>query len=178
MRVNLLRIGGVATGLLLIPLAAMQFTGEVEWSPADFLIAWLLLLVAGLLYLMVLKRMNVPVFNHAVAMAVGTALLLIWMNGAVGIIGSADNDANLMYGGVLAVGIAGAFLARFRPRGMALALFATALAQAVVTGIAIITGAGTPGSTPSELVLLNGLFIALWAGSGWLFRRGAHGYPA
>jgi hypothetical protein len=35
-----------------------------------------------------------------------------------------------MYIGVLAVGIIGAIIARLRPRGMARALFATALAQA------------------------------------------------
>jgi hypothetical protein len=43
------------------------------------------------------------------------AFILIWMNLAVGIIGSEDNPANLMYGGVLAVAIVGAFMVRFRP---------------------------------------------------------------
>ena len=55
--------------------------------------------------------------------------MLVWINLAVGIIGSEDNPANLMYGGVLAVGVAGAVAARFRPGGMARALAATALAQ-------------------------------------------------
>ena len=78
-----------------------------------------------------------------------------------------------MYGGVLAVGIIGAIIARFQPHGMARALFATALAQAGVAAIALIARLGLPYSGPAELVLLNGFFIACFAGSAWLFRRAA-----
>ena len=67
------------------------------------------------------------------------------MNLAVGIIGTEDNPANLMYGGVLAVGIVGAIIARFQPHGMARALVATALAQALVAVIALIAGLGFAG---------------------------------
>ena len=48
-----------------------------------------------------------------------------------------------MYGGVLAVGIVGAIIARFQPDGMARALVATALAQMVVAVIALIAGWGS-----------------------------------
>jgi hypothetical protein len=71
-------------------------------------------------------------YRAAVGVAVAAAFILVWMNLAVGIIGTEDNPANLMYGGVLAVGIIGALIARFQPDGMARALFATALAQALV----------------------------------------------
>jgi hypothetical protein len=80
-----------------------------------------------------------------------------------------------MYVGVLAVGIVGAIIARFRPHGMARALFATALAQALVAAIALIAGLGLPWSGPAEILVLNGFFIALFAGSAWLFRRAARG---
>jgi hypothetical protein len=49
-----------------------------------------------------------------------------------------------MYIGVLAVGIIGAIVARFRPHGMARALFATALAQALVAVIALLAGLVPP----------------------------------
>ncbi len=65
-------------------------------------------------------------------------------NGAVGIIGSEDNDANMLYFGVLAVGVVGALMARFRPIGMMLALIATALAQMLVAVIALTAGWGAP----------------------------------
>ncbi len=107
--------------------------------------------------------------------ALAAAFILVWVNGAVGIIGSEDNDANLMYYGVLAVGLIGTFVARFQPRGMA--LFAMALAQALVAVIALIAGLGSPWSGPLEILVLNGFFVALFVGSAWLFRRAVHGRP-
>lgn len=56
------------------------------------------------------------------------------MNGAVGIVGSEDNPANLMYGGVLAVGIVGAVIARFRAEGMARAQGSVALIALIAEG--------------------------------------------
>ena len=112
-------------------------------------------------------------YRSAAGVALATAIVLLWVNGAVGVIGSENNDANLMYFGVLGVGIIGAVIARFQPRGMALALFATATAQALVTLVAIVGGLGFPASGPLELFFLNGFFIALWVVSGWLYRAAA-----
>jgi len=103
------------------------------------------------------------------------ACILVWLSLGVGIIGSDGDPANLMYFGVLAVGIAGAIIARLQPRGMARALFAMACAQGVVAAIALIAGLGLPWSGPAEILALNGFFIALFAGSAWLFRRAARG---
>ena len=88
------------------------------------------------------------------------------MNLAVGIIGNENNPANLMHGGVLSVGIIGAIVARLQPLGMAHALVATALAQALVAVIALIIGLG-------NTLILTGLFVALWLTSAWLFRKAA-----
>jgi hypothetical protein len=95
----------------------------------------------------------------------------------VGIIGRDGDPANRMYFGVLAVGILGALVARFRASGMARALVVTALAQASVGLIALIAGMGRPWSGPLELSLLNGFFVAMFAASAWLFHRSAHGRP-
>ena len=111
--------------------------------------------------------------RSAVGVALATAVILLWVNGAVGVIGSENNDANLMYFAVLAVGIIGAVIARFQPRGMALALFATALAHALVTLIALIARLGYPASGPLEILGLNGYFIVLWVGAAWWFRKAA-----
>lgn len=62
------------------------------------------------------------------------------------IIGAETIAASLMYYGLLSVAIAGAFVARCRPRGMARAMFATALAQGSVGVIALSAGLGTEGS--------------------------------
>jgi hypothetical protein len=77
----------------------------------------------------------------------------------VGIIGKDGDPANLMYFGVLAVGILGALIARFQALGMARALLTTALAQALVTAMALIMGLGLPWSGPAEIAALNGFFI-------------------
>ena len=112
-------------------------------------------------------------YRSAVGVALVAALMLVWLSLGVGIIGADGDPANLMYFGVLAVGIFGALVARFRPRGMARTLVTVAFAQALVAGIAIVAGLGRPWSGPLELLLLNGFFVSLFAGSAWLFRRAA-----
>ncbi len=114
-------------------------------------------------------------YKIAVSVTIAAALILTWLSLGVGIIGRDGDPANLMYFGVLAVGIIGAVSARFRPRGMARALFATAIAQTTVAAISLTAGLGRPWSGPLELSVLNGFFVALFAGSAWLFRRAARG---
>ena len=163
--------------MLLLPLIAMQFTDEVVWDVTDFAIFGALLVGVGVTFELAARKTGNIAYRSAVGVALAGAFILVWVNGAVGIIGSENNDANLMYGGVLAVGLIGAFVARFRPRGMARALFATALAQAVVAMIALSLGLGSPWSGPLEILLLNGFFAALFVGSALLFREAARGGP-
>ncbi len=111
--------------------------------------------------------------KFAWVVAIAAVLLLVWLSLGVGIIGRDGDPANRMYFGVLAVGIVGALIARFRPQGMARALIATALAQAAVAVIALAGGLGRPWSGPLELSLLNGFFVGLFVGSAWLFNRAA-----
>jgi hypothetical protein len=119
--------------------------------------------------------LNRNAYLFAVGVALAAALILVWSSLGVGIIGADGDPANLMYFGVLAVGIVGAIVARFRPEGMARALFATALAQAQVAAIALILGLGLPWSPPVELLALNGFFVALFVGSALLFRHAGRG---
>ena len=85
-------------------------------------------------------------------------------------IGVEGDPFDLMYFAVLAVGIVGAIITRLQPRGMARALFATALAQALVTVIALIAGKHQSSvSSVPEILILNGFFIALFLGSARLF---------
>lgn len=120
---------------------------------------------------------NNTAYRAAIGVALMAAFLLVWLSLGVGIIGQDGDPANLMYLGVLVVGIIGAILARLQPYGMARTLVAMAIAQALVAAIALIAGLGLPWSGPAELLGLNGFFIALFAGSAWLFRRAARGQP-
>ena len=167
----------VAALILLLPLVAMQFTDEVNWSVADFAFAGAIMLGAGVAYELALRRTADSAYRAAAAVALAAVFILLWLSAGVGIIGKDGDPANLMYGGVLAVGIAGAVVARFRPAGMARALLATAVAQALVAGIALAAGLGRPWSGALEIVLLNGFFVALFVGSALLFRKAARGAP-
>jgi hypothetical protein len=155
--------------ILLLPLLAAP-----AWTLADFVIAGALIFGTGLTYELVARKAGNIAYRFAVGVALAAAFLLVWINLAVGIIGHSGDLANLMYVGVLAVGIVGAITARFRPHGMARALFATALAQALVAVIALIFGLGS-GSPPGVLgiLILNGFFVALFVGSALLFRYAA-----
>jgi hypothetical protein len=158
--------------ILLIPLLAAP-----AWNLADFVFAGALIFGTGLTFVLVARKAGNIAYRFAVGVALAAAFILVWLTGAVGIIGSEDNSANVMYFGVLAVGIVGAIAARFRPRGMARALFATALAQGLVSVIALIIPLGSPGSPPLEILALNGFFVGLFLGSAWLFRNAAREQP-
>jgi ABC-type cobalt transport system substrate-binding protein len=74
--------------ILLVPLIAMQFTNEVKWGPADFLIMGMMLLGTGLACEFVMRK--VTKFQHRLLLIAGilAALFLIWAELAVGIFGT------------------------------------------------------------------------------------------
>ena len=112
-------------------------------------------------------------YRLAIAVAVGTVLFLVWGIGALGIIGDGGRP-DRMYAGVLAVCAVGTVLARLRPRGMALALLATAVAQALVAVLALAAGLQhTEGASVIEILGLTAMYAGLFCLSAWLFRRAA-----
>ena len=74
--------------LLSIPLIAMQFTNEVDWSPFDFVVMGILLLGTGLMCELVMRRVKKTGYRIAIVGAVLIAFLLIWVELAVGIFGT------------------------------------------------------------------------------------------
>ena len=110
------------------------------------------------------KRKKHQTYKYAIGVAILAALLLFWVTGAVGIIGSEDNDANLMYHGILGIGLIGAVISRFRPEGMALAMTVTAGAQFIVFVVAWAAGWAFTGP-------ITVFFMVLWLRSEWLFRQ-------
>lgn len=162
--------------LLLIPLTAMQFTTEVNWTLFDFVVAGCLLFGTGVAYGVVSRKGGTASYRAGAAMALSAALLLTWMNLAVGIIGNENNPVNLLYFGVILVGLMGAVFARLKPRGMATALYVTALAQTLVPFAALLYMRPVFLSYESLLgllgiFLLNTFFVALFLGSAFLFQQ-------
>ena len=74
--------------LLLIPLIAMQFTGEVNWTIFDFLVAAILLLGTGIMFELAIRKIKNIKFRVAAFVIILVSLLLIWVELAVGIFGS------------------------------------------------------------------------------------------
>ena len=153
---------GVPVLLLILPAIAMRFTDEVKWGPADFIV------MAILFH----RRRRVdgdagdrlPGLSRR-AVAVAASFLIVWVNLAVGMIGSEGNPYNLLFGGVIGVALLGSALARFRPAGMVHAMMAAALAQG------LIAAGGLPADPRGAL--LGGMMAGLWLLAAWLFWIGA-----
>ncbi|MDQ0462616.1 hypothetical protein QO010_000364 [Caulobacter ginsengisoli] len=167
-------VWGALAALLALPLVAMQFTREVQWTGFDFLVMGAMLGLVGAGYEAAVRLSGNIAYQVGFGLAVVGAFLLVWMNLAAGIIGSEDNSANLMFAGVLAVGAVGALLGRLQARGMARAMVAMAVVQAgvAVVAVALDLGAGEPG-WPRNIIGLTAGFVGLWLVSAWLFWRTA-----
>lgn len=74
--------------ILLIPLIAMQFTNEVNWSLFDFVVAGILLLGTGLTIELVLRKVKQTRHRILLCAAIILALLVVWVELAVGIFGT------------------------------------------------------------------------------------------
>jgi hypothetical protein len=174
---NMMRWGRwvlITAAVLAVPAIAMALnigipdpgsgTEGVNWGPMDFALMGALVLGCGLLYEYASMRAGTFAHRAAVGIAVAAGLFLIWVNLAVGMIGSEGNPANLMYLFVLFVALVGAAIARFEPREASIAMFATAATHAAVAAIALVAGMGP--TLPADA-----FFIGAWAVSGLLFRQ-------
>jgi len=74
--------------LLLIPFIAMQFSDAVNWSVIDFITAGGLLLSTGLACEFAIRKVKKIEYRVAVCFVILLALLVIWVELAVGIFGS------------------------------------------------------------------------------------------
>jgi hypothetical protein len=161
---------GSAAVLLLLPLIAMQFTEQVDWSAADFLVFGAMLAITGFALESAVRMTPSGLARAGFAVAILTAFLVVWANLAVGIIGAEENPANSLYFGVLAIGILGTAIARGRAPGMARTMVVMALAMALAPMIALAAGwTGTNGLAATYL--FTGMVCATWLASAGLFKR-------
>jgi hypothetical protein len=151
--------------LLLLPLIAMRFTDEVNWTASDFVFAGVLFGSVGLAFELIVRKSASLAYRFGAALAVVAALLTIWANAAVGMIGDGDNPLNVMFAGVLGVALLGAVLVRFQPERMALVMTVAAVAQLVAGAVGAFTD--FRGGT------LSACFAGLWILSGALFAKAA-----
>ncbi|CAN5461712.1 hypothetical protein BH10ACI1_BH10ACI1_17630 [soil metagenome] len=74
--------------LLLIPFIAMRFTDEVKWTRIDFITAGVLLLGTGIMCEIIMRKVTKIGYRIAICAAILAALVLIWIELAVGIFGT------------------------------------------------------------------------------------------
>jgi hypothetical protein len=157
--------GGAAL-LLLLPLV----TGAA-WSLFDFLFLGALLGGAALGLELAARKGNAA-YRMGAGLALAAGVLLLVVNGAVGIIGNEHEAANLLFLAVIALALVGALVAMFRPKGMAWAMGAAALAQLSVPVVARLLWPEAPVWAP-EVIGSTILFAGIWLVSAALFRKAA-----
>lgn len=78
----------VAAAILLVPLIAMQFTNEVVWTPLDFVAAAVLLIGAGLMYVLPARLLGSTGARVGLGVVVAILFVLVWAELAVGVFGT------------------------------------------------------------------------------------------
>lgn len=168
----------VTTLCLSILVIASQVIDGWNWPPRAFVVVGSLIFVTCFTYQWVTRNRNGMAYRAAVGMGFAAGFMLLWGS----VVQTADvNRLAALYFGVPVVGILGAAVARLQPRGMARALFVTALAQLSVLAVLAMLGiARNPQVTtwtPPELRGFAGNVIVamLFGGSGLLFQAAGRG---
>lgn len=163
---------GMAGLLLLIPAVAMRYTSEVNWTASDFVFASVMIGGTGLAIEAVMRMRPDWRYRLGALMALAAGFLLIWINGAVGIVGDEGNPFNLLYLGVVVLVAGWGLATRFRASGMANAATAAAMATALIGVAGAYVGRAEPPG-PVGILAISAVFVAVFAGAAWLFRRAA-----
>ena len=113
-------------------------------------------------------------YRLGLAIGIGTALFLVWLIAAVGVMAESGYRGDLAYAGVLMSTLGGAVVSHRRAGSLADTMFATATALVGVTVLALIGGVHEqPATSVAELLGLNAMFAAGFASSGLMLRRAA-----
>lgn len=159
-------VWGGAICLLLLPLVAMQFTAEVDWTGDDFAVMGVMLGTVCLAFELAVRVARSHAYVVGAGVAVVTGFLLTWINLAVGIIGNENNPANQIFFGVLLVAMFGAVLSRLRPLRLARAMEVTAVAQFAAALVTFFL-------EQAHVWVLTAVFAGMWLLSAQLFHKAA-----
>jgi hypothetical protein len=174
-RRSLWKSPALVTALILtILVLASHFVHDWNWHPGAFFVVGALVFGIGFTYELITRNRDAVAYRAAVGIAFAAGFLLMWGN----FVQMADvTPAAAMYFAVPIVGILGAAVARLRPNGMARALFATALAQALVLAVVLMIlitrNPQVTSWTPPELRGFGGnaFYVMLFVASALLFRK-------
>jgi hypothetical protein len=152
--------------ILLLPLIAMQFSKEVQWTAFDFLAAGVMLAALVGAFELAVRLSDDWLYRGGVALAAVGGFLMLWVQGAVGLVGSENSPFGLLVLAPLAVGVVGALWSRFRARGLSRTLWVMAAMQAIVVAVAYAV-------TRDGDAFLLCVWVGIWALSAGLVGRAA-----
>jgi hypothetical protein len=155
-RINRRLIGWGAAALLL----AIPWLANFPWTASDFIVMGAMFAITGGTIELAIRSSENWAHRFGAIVAVLAGFLTVWVNLAVGMIGSDDNPYNLWFGGVLAIAISSALLSQSSAT-MAGMMVVTALAQAAVSIFGF--------STDPRGGVLSFAFAGLWLLSAGLF---------
>ena len=162
-----------AVVLLLVPFIAMRVTSEVNWTLGDFIFAGLMLAALCGTVELAVRRSSKAIYRWAIALAGLGAFVVVWVNLAVGIVASEDNDYNAVFMAIILATVLASAFVRLRARAMARILPVTAVALLVALGVGQMLGSDELRDT--RLAEWTGvtLFAGIFALSAMLFRDAA-----
>lgn len=85
---NIMRVLGGTALILMVPLLAMQFTNEVDWTLSDFIIMGVLLSGTGLLFVLFASLVKTVQQRWAIGIVLFIVLFFTWVELAVGLFGT------------------------------------------------------------------------------------------
>lgn len=160
-----------AAFVLVLPLIAMQFTEEVDWSASDFIFAGVLIFGSLTAYEVAVRKPGDAVYRAGVGLGIAATFLLVWGNAAVYI---TDSPADTLYYGAAGVGIVGVVIALFRPGAGARALLAAVLALVVACAASLASDlVPNPYVSTVEVIGITTFYAALYGGAAYLLREAA-----
>lgn len=72
---NIIRVLLATLGILLVPFVAMQFTNEVVWTSGDFVVAGVMIFIAGMLVDLAMRKMG----RHKIVGILVIFVLFAWL---------------------------------------------------------------------------------------------------
>lgn len=145
----------------------------MNWSVFDILVAIILLAAVLVPGVVIFVRVRSLAHRMAGGLALIGALMMVWANGAVGLVSTPDDSANLLLLGVLPIGLMIAVVERFRAEGLVRGFAVMAVLQ-LAAGITLFAmGWGADGAAwPFDLLGVTLVYAGLWGACAWLMRRG------
>ena len=142
----------------------MRFTGEDAWTAFDFVVFSVMVGAVCAGFELAMRLSNQWTYRLGAIMSVMGGFLMVWANLAVGIIGNEEDPRNLMFYGVLLIGVVGALVTKFNARGLTWTVRTMAAAQVVIFLVsALLDWALLPVFTV--------FYVSLWVIAGELFKK-------